>query len=31
MKDDAYVCVILRDHDTAELAFSPSATGCADK
>ena len=30
-KDDAYVCVILRDLDTAELAFSPTALGCADK
>ncbi|CAM2175780.1 DUF3304 domain-containing protein [Paraburkholderia sacchari] len=31
MKDDAYVCVILRDLDTAELAFSPSRSGCANK
>ncbi|MFL9913858.1 DUF3304 domain-containing protein [Paraburkholderia fungorum] len=30
-RDDAYVCVILRDLNTAELAFSPSASGCADK
>lgn len=30
-KDDAYVCVILRDLDTAELAFSPTRSGCADK
>ncbi|MGF6900261.1 DUF3304 domain-containing protein [Paraburkholderia sp. GAS348] len=31
MKDDAYVCVILRDLDKAELAFSPTASGCADQ
>ncbi|CAM2175784.1 DUF3304 domain-containing protein [Paraburkholderia sacchari] len=31
MKDDAYVCVILRDLGTAELAFSPSRSGCANK
>jgi hypothetical protein len=31
MKDDAYVCVILRDLNTAELAFSPNRSGCADK
>jgi Protein of unknown function (DUF3304) len=31
MKDDAYVCVILRDLDTAELAFSPTRKGCFDK
>lgn len=31
VKDDAYVCVILRDLDKAELAFSPTASGCADK
>ena len=31
MKDDAYVCVILRDLDKAELTFSPTATGCFDK
>jgi len=30
-KDDAYVCVILRDLDTVELAFSPSASRCATK
>ncbi|AXL52466.1 hypothetical protein DSC91_005490 [Paraburkholderia caffeinilytica] len=30
-KDDAYVCVILRDLNTADLAFSPSASGCADR
>jgi Protein of unknown function (DUF3304) len=30
-KDDAYVCVILRDLDTAELAFSPTRKGCFDK
>lgn len=30
-KDDAYLCVILRDLDTVELAFSPSAFACADK
>ncbi|MCG5074454.1 DUF3304 domain-containing protein [Paraburkholderia tagetis] len=31
MKDDAYVCVILRDLNTAELRFSPSASGCASR
>lgn len=31
MKDDAYVCVILRALDTVELSFSPSASGCANK
>jgi hypothetical protein len=31
LKSDAYVCVILRDLNTAELAFSPSASGCAHK
>lgn len=31
MKDDAYVCVILRNLDKAELTFSPTASGCADK
>ena len=30
-KDDAYLCVILRDTDRAELAFSTSGTGCAKK
>jgi hypothetical protein len=30
-KADAYLCVILRDLNTAELAFSPSRSGCADK
>lgn len=30
-KTDAYLCVILRDRNTAELAFSPSGTGCATK
>jgi hypothetical protein len=30
-KADAYVCVILRDLNTAELAFSPNRSGCADK
>ncbi|MEZ0606393.1 DUF3304 domain-containing protein [Paraburkholderia sp. IW21] len=30
-RDDAYVCVILRDLNTAELAFSPSRSGCADR
>lgn len=30
-KDDAYVCVILRDLNTVELEFSPSASGCAHK
>ncbi|SAK54303.1 hypothetical protein AWB82_01939 [Caballeronia glebae] len=30
-KDDAYLCVILRDLDTVDLAFSPSAFACADK
>ncbi|CAM2175776.1 DUF3304 domain-containing protein [Paraburkholderia sacchari] len=31
MKDDAYVCVILSDLNTAELAFSPNRSGCANK
>lgn len=31
LKSDAYVCVILRDLNTAELAFSPSRSGCVDK
>lgn len=30
-KDDSYVCVILRDIDKVDLAFSPSRSGCADK
>jgi hypothetical protein len=30
-KSDAYACVIFRDLNTVELAFSPSASGCADK
>jgi hypothetical protein len=30
-KDDAYVCVILRDRDKVDLAFSPSRSGCWDK
>jgi hypothetical protein len=30
-KDDAYVCVILRDLDKVDLAFSPSRSGCANK
>ena len=30
-KDDRYLCLILRDHDTAELAFSRAATRCATK
>ena len=30
-KDDAYVCVILRDLDAVDLAFSPSASACANK
>jgi hypothetical protein len=30
-KDDAYVCVILRDLDKVDLAFSPSASACANK
>jgi hypothetical protein len=30
-KTDAYLCVILRDLNTAELAFSPSASGCDEK
>jgi hypothetical protein len=30
-KGDRYLCVILRDHDTPELAFSRNASGCATK
>ncbi|WP_186072769.1 DUF3304 domain-containing protein [Burkholderia gladioli] len=30
-KADAYLCVILRDDDTAALAFSPSRSGCVNK
>ncbi|WDD95776.1 DUF3304 domain-containing protein [Burkholderia sp. FERM BP-3421] len=30
-KTDAYLCVILRDRNTAALAFSPSGTGCLSK
>jgi hypothetical protein len=30
-KDDAYVCVILRDLDKVDLAFSPSRSGCINK
>ncbi|ATF32623.1 DUF3304 domain-containing protein [Burkholderia thailandensis] len=30
-KSDAYLCVILRDRNTAELAFSPSRSGCVSK
>jgi hypothetical protein len=30
-KADAYACVIFRDLNTVELAFSPSRSGCADK
>lgn len=30
-KDEPYLCVILRDRDTAELAFSRAATRCATK
>jgi hypothetical protein len=30
-KDEPYLCVILRNRDTAELAFSWSGTGCATK
>jgi hypothetical protein len=30
-KADAYLCVILRDRNTATLDFSPSGTGCASK
>ncbi|KAK45085.1 hypothetical protein BG58_21295 [Caballeronia jiangsuensis] len=29
--NDAYLCVILRDLDAVDLAFSPSAFACADK
>jgi hypothetical protein len=29
--DDRYLCMILRDRDTAELAFSRAATQCATK
>lgn len=30
-KSDAYLCVILRNRNTAELAFSPSGSGCMSK
>ncbi|MCS3394126.1 DUF3304 domain-containing protein [Burkholderia thailandensis] len=30
-KTDAYLCIILRDLNTAEVAFSPSGTGCRMK
>ncbi|WP_283151241.1 hypothetical protein [Silvimonas soli] len=30
-KDEAYLCVILRDRDTVELAYSPVGSGCANK
>jgi hypothetical protein len=30
-KDDRYLCLIVRDRDTAELAFSRAATRCATK
>jgi hypothetical protein len=30
-KTDAYLCVILRGPNTAELAFSPSGSGCMSK
>ncbi|MEK6368188.1 MAG: hypothetical protein V4803_18015, partial [Burkholderia gladioli] len=30
-KSDAYLCVILRDLNTAELAFSPTGSGCMSK
>jgi hypothetical protein len=30
-KDEAYLCVILRDTDRAELAFSTSGRGCFNK
>ncbi|NRF88240.1 DUF3304 domain-containing protein [Burkholderia gladioli] len=30
-KSDAYLCVILRDRNTASLAFSPSSVGCLSK
>ncbi|WP_082743762.1 MULTISPECIES: DUF3304 domain-containing protein [unclassified Burkholderia] len=30
-KADAYLCVILRDRNTAALAFSPSRSGCMTK
>jgi hypothetical protein len=30
-RDDAYLCVILRDLDKVDLAFSPSRSGCANK
>ncbi|ACD17041.1 conserved hypothetical protein [Paraburkholderia phytofirmans PsJN] len=30
-RDDRYLCLILREHDTAELAFSRAATRCATK
>lgn len=30
-KSDAYLCVILRDRDTAALAFSQTRSGCMSK
>jgi hypothetical protein len=30
-KDEPYLCVILRNNDTADLVFSWNATGCATK
>ncbi|WP_186068789.1 DUF3304 domain-containing protein [Burkholderia gladioli] len=30
-KSDAYLCVIIRDLNTAELAFSPTGSGCMSK
>jgi hypothetical protein len=30
-KTDAYLCVILRDRNTASLGFSPSRSGCVGK
>jgi hypothetical protein len=30
-QSDAYLCVILRDRDTAALAFSPTRSGCMSK
>ena len=31
LKADYYLCVILRDRDRADLAYSPSRGGCLDK
>ncbi|WP_283151240.1 DUF3304 domain-containing protein [Silvimonas soli] len=31
LDSDAYLCIILRDRDKVELAYSRTSTGCADK